>query len=246
MQEFNQEFNNDKNLPTPLPDRSRGQVYQGERSPLGRGQKIAAAGLAVFAILAIGLWVAQFKKSISGQFVYKETGGEEINALTEDENSAEALRGKDTDSDGLSDWDELNVYRTSPYLEDSDSDGFTDKKELDSGNDPNCPNGRNCAGTGLVEGDKEVTQAEDANSNPLAGENSTSDNLLNILGGSLQGQTGAATGSASTGMEGVLSGAADAAGLRKMLLDAGMDKNLLDKLSDDDLMKAYQEMLSNK
>lgn len=206
--------------------------------PLGRGQKIAAAGLAVFAILAIGLWMAQFKKSISGQFVYKETGGEEINALTEDENSAEALRGKDTDSDGLSDWDELNVYRTSPYLEDSDSDGFTDKKELDSGNDPNCPNGRNCAGTGLVEGDKEVTSEGEAGKS-----SDVSNELSKQLGGLNVGVSDVSGAPGEEELKNVLGGQSDAAVLRKMLLDAGMDANILKQISDEDLLKAYEETL---
>lgn len=55
---------------------------------------------------------------------------------------------KDTDLDGLSDYDELNLYNTSPYLEDTDSDGFTDFEELNNGHDPNCP-GNNICQTGF-------------------------------------------------------------------------------------------------
>ncbi len=51
---------------------------------------------------------------------------------------------RDTDEDGLSDYDELYVYRTSPYLADSDSDGYDDKTEIFSSNDPNCPEGKDC------------------------------------------------------------------------------------------------------
>ncbi|MFA6272392.1 MAG: hypothetical protein WC693_04815 [Patescibacteria group bacterium] len=54
------------------------------------------------------------------------------------------LKGKDTDQDGLNDYDELNIYETSPYLADSDGDNITDKDELDSGSDPNCPKGKTC------------------------------------------------------------------------------------------------------
>ncbi|MFH1225723.1 MAG: hypothetical protein V1684_00345 [bacterium] len=54
------------------------------------------------------------------------------------------LQGKDTDEDGLSDYDETYVYKTSPYLKDTDSDGFDDKTEISTGNDPNCPAGANC------------------------------------------------------------------------------------------------------
>ena len=55
-----------------------------------------------------------------------------------------ALKNKDTDGDGLNDYDELYIYGTSPYLPDSDSDGLTDKQEIESGTDPNCPTGQNC------------------------------------------------------------------------------------------------------
>ena len=58
--------------------------------------------------------------------------------------SDEELKTKDTDSDGLSDYDELNVYGTSPYLKDSDGDSYSDKIEIDSNNDPNCPKGTEC------------------------------------------------------------------------------------------------------
>lgn len=51
---------------------------------------------------------------------------------------------KDTDRDGVSDAQELQVYKTSPFLEDTDSDGKTDQAEIDAGEDPNCPAGQDC------------------------------------------------------------------------------------------------------
>ncbi len=47
-------------------------------------------------------------------------------------------RLKDTDSDGISDYDELNTYGTSPYLEDTDSDGISDYDEIIAGDNPIC------------------------------------------------------------------------------------------------------------
>ena len=63
----------------------------------------------------------------------------------EKENSE--LQRKDTDKDTLSDFDELYVYSTSPYLVDSDSDGYTDAEEIATGNDPNCATGAVCYGS---------------------------------------------------------------------------------------------------
>lgn len=53
----------------------------------------------------------------------------------------EQLRGldaqvKDMDRDGLSDGDELRVYRTDPTKADTDGDGFTDPQELQRGYEP--------------------------------------------------------------------------------------------------------------
>ncbi|MFA5021370.1 MAG: hypothetical protein WC517_04950 [Patescibacteria group bacterium] len=58
------------------------------------------------------------------------------------------LQSKDTDKDGLSDYDETNKYDSSPYLKDSDGDGVDDKAEVDRGTDPNCPEGQNCFSSG--------------------------------------------------------------------------------------------------
>ena len=49
---------------------------------------------------------------------------------------AEKQQFRDTDGDGITDYDELYVHRTSPYLSDTDGDGFSDSDELASGNDP--------------------------------------------------------------------------------------------------------------
>lgn len=63
--------------------------------------------------------------------------------LTQEEQIA-LLKNKDTDKDGINDFDELSVYQTSPYVKDSDSDGKTDKQEVDAGTDPNCVAGKEC------------------------------------------------------------------------------------------------------
>lgn len=55
-----------------------------------------------------------------------------------------ALKTQDTDQDGLTDYDELYKYGSSPYIQDSDSDGISDKDEIDNGTDPNCPEGTEC------------------------------------------------------------------------------------------------------
>ncbi len=46
----------------------------------------------------------------------------------------------DTDGDGLSDYDEVNVFHTSPFLADSNSDGINDYDSIKRGIDPNAIN----------------------------------------------------------------------------------------------------------
>ena len=60
---------------------------------------------------------------------------------------AQALadKKKDTDGDGLSDYDETNIYHTSPYLADTDSDGMNDGYEAAHNFDPNCPGQGPCS-----------------------------------------------------------------------------------------------------
>lgn len=62
------------------------------------------------------------------------TDGEEVNIYGTNPLNA------DTDSDTLTDWEEIIKYGTSPFLADTDGDGFTDREEIDAGTDPNDPN----------------------------------------------------------------------------------------------------------
>jgi hypothetical protein len=59
-------------------------------------------------------------------------------------NDIETLRAKDTDQDGLNDYEELYLYRTSPYLADTDGDTYSDYLEIKRGTDPLCAEGKVC------------------------------------------------------------------------------------------------------
>jgi len=105
-------------------------------------QRILALAIVVLAVFGIGFgssWIRQHiappqEKSVSAF----RTLDEQTVAQKQE------LKKLDTDHDNISDYDELFIYRTSPYLEDTDSDGFSDQKEIESGNDPNCPKGKAC------------------------------------------------------------------------------------------------------
>jgi len=223
--------------PNDLPNRNFPPL---EEAGLSRGQKFAVAGLAFFAVLVIVMWMVQFRKNLTEPFNYKgsENNQAETTCTGPDcgGETEEAMRNKDTDGDGLTDWDELNIYSTSPYLEDSDSDGFSDKNEIDSENDPNCPIGRDCYGTGL---DSDSEPEEDS------GGLQESDDLqeLSDLFEQSADQNISGSNTQEEAINNILEGKSNAQILRKMLLDAGMDENLLNQISDEDLMVSYAEVL---
>jgi len=56
----------------------------------------------------------------------------------EEENSLGTnIRLVDSDSDGLSDWEEVSVFGTDPLSQDTDGDGYSDGEEVQNGYNPN-------------------------------------------------------------------------------------------------------------
>jgi hypothetical protein len=181
-------------------------------SELSQGQKIAVAVLVFFAIIVVFFWFSQYRQNLNQAFLPQGQNADEAPA----ENcpggvcppSEQELRAKDTDGDGLSDWEELYVYGTSPYLEDTDSDGIPDKQEILAGSDPNCPGDRDCHEEIFVDTPKDEDPQIPA-AMPEFGEDLSP------------------------------------AQLRQMLITSGMDKEILDAVSDEDLMSAFREMSAN-
>ena len=185
------------------------------KNNLDKNQKKALIGLAVFSVLIIIFWGFNLNNHIKEPFVFKGTKiAVDSSVPTTD---IEKLKTQDTDGDGLSDYDELNVYGTSPYLADTDSDGIPDGVEVKNGTDPNCPEGKNCTAV-AVETKSSAT--------------STSAELLDTAG--------TTNNASSSDMIGV-----DATTLRQMLIDSGTSKADLDKLSDDQILQSYLEAVQS-
>jgi len=89
-------------------------------------------GLTVLAVLTLVLGFTQIRGAIEGPFSQFKTKPRQITQ----EELADYLKKQDTDHDGLSDYDEGSVYKTSPYLADSDSDGYTDYEEIKAKSNP--------------------------------------------------------------------------------------------------------------
>ncbi len=126
---------------------------------LAREQKMSVVvlGLCGFASFGLAIWHVR-AEVVTPFFVSKSVLQQSRSLLASSSDSPDltdpsglsaaevaTLKSKDTDHDGLNDYDELYVYHTSPYLADTDSDGIPDAVEVAQGTDPNCPKGTNCS-----------------------------------------------------------------------------------------------------
>ncbi|HSR89604.1 MAG TPA: thrombospondin type 3 repeat-containing protein [Candidatus Udaeobacter sp.] len=185
------------------------------RSGLSKEQKIGVILLSIFSVFAIGLGILQIRNTMYAPFALNNN----VPPLAKDDiSSNETLMYRDTDKDGLNDFDELYVYSTSPYLADTDSDGISDKAEVDSGTNPLCPEGQSCAEVG-------------ANADAVPG-NASMTASSSVLG----------IGSAPQDLDKTLN---DPAQVRKILATSGLDPKVLEQTTDADLMKMVKEILSS-
>ncbi len=193
-----------------------------------RPQKTAVVLLLGLGVVILFFGALQFRNRVVSPFQVDISG-----LATAD--SAVDTANKDTDSDGLSDYDEFNVYQTSPYLEDSDSDGLSDSVETKNGTDPNCPLGQDCIG-----GNNFAIEVATGTDSTISNASST-----DYSSGGL-GTINVSSSTSETDLRNALAGQVDAATLRQILLDNGADKTMLDAITDADLLKSYQEVLNNQ
>lgn len=111
---------------------------------ISKTDKQIAGIFLLIGVATIIIGYMQFKFNISSPFLnFSPDYNRKTNTQVEQE-ALLALRAKDSDGDGLTDYDELYQYYTSPYIKDSDSDGIDDLKEVNQDTDPNCPVGTEC------------------------------------------------------------------------------------------------------
>lgn len=107
-------------------------------------QRLALGLFVVIGLATFALGAMRVTNTIFDPLRLKGGGTEFKTAEQVERERNDKLRVQDTDKDGLNDYDELYVFRTSPFLEDTDSDGDLDGKEVADESDPNCPKGRVC------------------------------------------------------------------------------------------------------
>jgi len=189
-------------------------IEQPAENGLTKEQKIGFVLLLAFAFLAIGLGVLQIRNTMYGHFALNN----QIPKVLKDQvNTVDALRFRDTDKDSLTDFDELYVYSTSPYLPDTDSDGILDGDEVKRNQNPNCAEGKDCS----LSPDMAVISANTSSTlNPLFV--APAEQPAMELNQAIQ----------------------DPAKVREMLIGAGVAKGVVDKFSDAQLMNMIAEIMT--
>lgn len=187
---------------------------------LPKPQKRAVLFLFFLAIIVVIFWVVQMRAHINDPFNYDSQ-----TKTSSELDYADALMANDIDGDGLSDYDEMYTYSTSPYLEDSDSDGLSDKQEVEQGTDPNCATGQTCGSSDFT---------------------TTSSSTADYINDTLDSSGLDASSAEESALQQVLSGDIDAATLRRLLIESGANQTELEQISDEDLMKSYQETLASQ
>jgi len=144
--------------------------------PRKKSEKKVLVFLVILVIVALPLSIWQINRQLKSPFAPKKaeqtSSSNQLSSATNTETPRiESLRTSDTDQDGISDYDELYVYKTSPYIADSDSDKIDDKMEIEQGTDPNCPAGVVCS--------REPSE-EMSNTNTTSGEESSDTDVTNL------------------------------------------------------------------
>ncbi|MDO8499244.1 MAG: hypothetical protein Q7S66_01120 [bacterium] len=177
-------------------------------------QKIGLVLLSCFTVLAIGLGFLQIRNVMYGPLALNNAVP---SSIRDEVVNPDYLRYRDTDHDGMSDFDELYIYGTSQYLADTDSDAIPDKQEVEQGTNPNC--------------DETNSDCGNMVNNPAW--QSTNSTLVVPLSD---------PGPAPSGLNDALN---DPVQLRALLKQSGMTDAALKQISDSELLNLVKEFMKS-
>ncbi|MFA5021864.1 MAG: hypothetical protein WC508_02200 [Patescibacteria group bacterium] len=233
-----------------------------------RVEILLSRAIILVGLVAIGVGFFQIRSQL-GKYFLPITNQSVVKADINANDDLLGLQKKDTDSDGLSDYNELYIYSTSPYLKDTDSDGIDDNKEITSGTNPNCPQGKLCAGTadsgssatantqsGSLTTATSQAQAKQIRQALLQSGMTASDldqltdqqilDTYNQVAAENPQLTGA--GSSGLSQSGLTASSVEnmtPTEIRALLIKTGMSEGILNQISDQDLMSLVKDTLSS-
>jgi len=173
--------------------------------------------------------------------------------IPSNEGEIAALKEKDTDGDGLSNYDELFTYGSSPYLFSSAGDEVSDGEKIRNGQNPNCPKGQSCDVSTITIGN---TQTDDTVSveylrqvlklsgAPAATVDAADDAAILALYQEATKTAGTNNNTNTTPSLSTLSGL-KATEIRSLLQQSGVDAKTLQSVDDKTLEAVYQEIISS-
>lgn len=229
------------------------------KQPNNPSSKIIIWSLAVLGTISLIFGGLRWFTSLKLPFTLHEQVAQTTPNKSETEPTLLELKQQDTDYDGLSDYDELYVYQTSPYITDTDSDGYADGLETTNGQDPNCPAGQVCA---IGE-----TGSESTINLPASADNLTTEQLRNLLisAGLTQEQVSSLDDAtlkqlysevlseksqdiASTASQNDLApdNSLTASQIRELLKESGARDEELANISDDELAAGWSELMAQE
>ncbi len=203
-------------------DEERVEVTLPERPVFTREQKAGYAVVIACGVLAVTLGVFYMGKHITSPFAINYTGDRLLTGEAARAAEVTAQKSLDTDLDGMNDYDEMNVYGSSPYLSDTDGDGMNDNMEITSGGDPTCAIGAACSNT----------------NDALIGNTVSAGDLLE--------GTGVSAAAATTSIDQIKQMLTNMspADIRTMLIDAGGDAAQITAMSDTEVTAMYAETVA--
>ena len=209
--------------------------HQPSNAPRHAFSKEEKAALVLLIVCGMGGLFFGFRylgKNLQSPFSFEYNGPQYLTASEQETAKIDAYKSRDTDADGLNDYDELYIYKTSAYLADSDSDGTNDATEVASGGDPNCPVGKTCAASTTVDVVTDPSEAIlQSVPEPVAPDLSAAQEQLN------------AAENGTVDQEEIINNMTPDQ-LRELLISNGANETQVKNLTDDQLMQLYQEVLA--
>jgi hypothetical protein len=201
-------------------DDNRQELPNAAGTKLSREQKAGFVFVIVCGLTALIFGGQYLWTHLASPFVISYTGPRFVTGSEAEQAQLAEQKQLDSDTDGINDYDEMYVYKSSPYLSDSDSDGVPDGTEITGGQDPNCAQGAECA----VANDETITLDEnlqelDAQAEALAKEQAALQQALSDLYGMPISE------------------------IRQLLVQSGADPKQVEALSDDQVMQMYTGVL---